>query len=73
MGAKNCSPLLTGSKDKGLVGEETSMKEAKSANVREVGLEVNLDPMGDKDQEGSHLDIDLCIKNGTDNFKKVFL
>lgn len=48
VGAKNCSPFSTGSRDKGLAGADTAMKEAKSANVREVGLEVNLDPARDK-------------------------
>lgn len=49
------------------------MKEAHSSDVREVGLEVNLEPAGDKIQEGHHLDINLCIKNGTNSFNKVFL
>ncbi|XP_057832882.2 intracellular protein transport protein USO1-like [Cryptomeria japonica] len=71
--AKNRLPFLIGSKDKVLAREDIAMKEAKSIDVREVGLEVNLDPVGDKVQEGSHLDIDLCIKNGTNSFNKVFL
>ncbi|XP_057852043.2 uncharacterized protein LOC131062409 [Cryptomeria japonica] len=73
VGAKSHSPFSTSSKDKGLVGKDTSMKEDKSANFKEVGLEVNLDPMGDKTQDGSHLDIDLSFKNDIDNFNKVFL
>lgn len=70
VGAKNHLPFLTGSYDKGLPGEDTAMKEAKSVDLREVGVEVNLDPTGDKAQDGSHLDIDLCIMN---SFNKVFL
>lgn len=49
------------------------MKEAKNAESKEVGLEVKLDPVRDKAQDGSHLDIDLCLKNGADCFNKVFL
>lgn len=34
---------------------------------------MNLDLGGDKAQDGSHLDIELSLKNGTDYFNKVFL
>lgn len=71
--AKSHSPFPTVSKDKGQAKEDTPMMEDKNAELKEVGLEVNLDPAGDKAQDGSHLDIDLYFKNGTDYFNKVFL
>lgn len=50
LGAKNHSPFPTHSKDynKIFAGEDTSIKEAKIVESKEVGLEVNLDTVGDK-------------------------
>ncbi|XP_059076436.1 uncharacterized protein LOC131875780 [Cryptomeria japonica] len=73
LGSKSCLPFSNVSKEKGLVGEDTPMKEAKNAELKEVGLEVNFDPVRDKAHDGSHLDIDLYFKNGTNYFNKVFL
>lgn len=75
LGAKNHSPLPTGSKDqsKGLAWENMPMKEIKIVEWKEVDLEVNLDPMGDKAQDGSHMDIDFYFKNDTYYFNKVFI
>lgn len=64
---------MTNYKDKGLMGEDTTMKEAQSSDVREVGLEVNLETASDKTKEGHHLDVDLFINNSMDSFKQVLL